>query len=1166
MRWIKYAFAGLASLIGLCILALAFVLLTFGEEDYRRLAARVVEHFTGYPVSCDGPFRLAISSMPSLSAESIRFDTKNGRLPPVRSIGKFSVRIDLSKLILGTLVVKELQAEDAVMAVLINEPAESDRDPNDGPISSEDIDLPVFESVRLRYIRLDVIDAAADRTIDIRLRRFALDDVGDAGPMFVSGVGTIAGQAFDIDGRMGALAAMSRGEKPYPVDYRINIAGVSLSVAGSFADFPEAEGMNLRISGEAAELADLFELLRIEAPPLGRLKFDASFVDDLTAPRMPYFSISLSGKPQIQFTANGTVANVLTGEGANIDFAGSCAIPHLLRMIKPESLTGLNLLRLSGSLQESGGVLAIEKLKMEAVSDKGAAVSAAGRIDLGEDVTALGLKNLDLELKAFYPTSEVLKPLLFDRLPEVGPVIAGGRLTGRPESVLLENFTIEGGKGPLRILSKGRITGKIEGKRLIATDINLSNTIKSRTTAILAQAYGAHLPELGAVSADYRLRGSLDRFRIEELILTTETAQDFKTAFIGSIIFDREKDKGLIGKLNIRAQVTAPDVQAAADPFGIGNFPDLKQLQANALISGTTMAPILKNIDLSAGDPETIQIRFTGDLGKIPVSKRRVFAGVDMTATIVAGSTETVSSRLGLRLPELGSLQLKARIKDHKGDVNVETFELSNGTEEKSPFNVSGQILHVNDPRQMRLAAAIETHSGPWVETFLSQPDGVTTPLSGELRAHGTDKGIRIEAFRFATKAGEPAKIEATGTIEDLPNSPWIDLRVNAGILDFPAFGSIIGVAMPELAPVAISGRIGGRIPDMVFDGQIHVGATVFSTNIGTAVTEGRPHINGKIAANIVDLNEIGLFSGLPPEKVLAAPEPKSGGEKPIFLNTPLLPFEVMRAFDLRFNLDADKLIGRNIIIEKLNVDVELDKGRLRIHPASLAYSAGFTEMDFSVDASGAVPVYTLKLAGEDIDVDDLLAYAHKPVILSGSLNLVTDLRSSGSSASDIAANLNGVFSMALENGQVWRMVNLMTKDVSDMLLTAADSRTYTDMRCLIGKIDFEEGVGTIDILYMDAPKIRAKGAGQINLADETLDVVINPQRKASLFKRRSAVRIKGPLANPSAFSLPLAEAAELYGTIVLPFVFLPARALGYLFSLLTNDAETTPCLIEAKK
>jgi uncharacterized protein involved in outer membrane biogenesis len=369
---------------------------------------------------------------------------------------------------------------------------------------------------------------------------------------------------------------------------------------------------------------------------------------------------------------------------------------------------------------------------------------------------------------------------------------------------------------------------------------------------------------------------------------------------------------------------------------------------------------------------------------------------------------------------------------------------------------------------------------------------------------------------------------------------------------------------MPGLAPVTVGGKIVGKIPNMVFDGKIHVGECVFSARIGSVVTEGRPLISGKIAAKTVDLNEIGLFAGLPPDEVLSVPDQESGVKKTIFLGTPVIPFEAMRAFDLKLNLDADKLVGRNITIEKLDIDVELENGRLRVHPASLAYAAGFTEMDFSVDASSAVPVYAIKIAGEDIDVDDLLAYSHKPIILSGSLNLVADLQSSGESARDIAANLNGSVSMALENGQIWRMVNLLAKDAFDILLTAADNRTYTDMRCLIGKVDFEKGVGTIDILHMDSPKIRAKGAGQINLADETLEVVINPQRKASLIKRRSAVRIGGSLANPSASSMPLVEAAELYGTVVLPFVFLPARALGYLFSLLTNDAETTPCLVEA--
>jgi hypothetical protein len=219
-------------------------------------------------------------------------------------------------------------------------------------------------------------------------------------------------------------------------------------------------------------------------------------------------------------------------------------------------------------------------------------------------------------------------------------------------------------------------------------------------------------------------------------------------------------------------------------------------------------------------------------------------------------------------------------------------------------------------------------------------------------------------------------------------------------------------------------------------------------------------------------LNEIGIFRGVSPEEAVAAPKQVPAGVKRLFSNTPLLPFEALRDVDFTLNLNADKLVGRNITIEKLDIDARLKNGRLHINPARLAYSAGFTEMDFSLDASGEVPRFALKIAGEDIDVDDVLAYAHEPVILSGSLNL----------------------------------------------------------------------------------------------ADETLDVVINPQRKRAFFNRRSAVRINGSLRNPSAFTMPLAEAAEVYGTIVMPFVFLPLRALGNLWHLLTKDTEQTPCdLVEIK-
>jgi uncharacterized protein involved in outer membrane biogenesis len=357
-----------------------------------------------------------------------------------------------------------------------------------------------------------------------------------------------------------------------------------------------------------------------------------------------------------------------------------------------------------------------------------------------------------------------------------------------------------------------------------------------------------------------------------------------------------------------------------------------------------------------------------------------------------------------------------------------------------------------------------------------------------------------------------------------------------------------------------------GDVPNLAFEGEVLVGDTAFASRLRTTVGAGRPHISGEIRAGTVDLNEMGLIPGVPPEEALAASQPTAPSGKALFDKEPLLPFAALRAADVTLQLDIDKLVGRNIAIEQLDVEVHLENGRLRIQPAHMAYATGATDMSFSVDASGAVPTFALTFSGEDMDVDDLLAYAREPIVLSGSLNVAADLQSRGVSTHEIAANLTGTISLALENGRIWRVIDLFSKDVFDMLLTAADTRTYTDMHCLLSHVSFEKGTGTVDMLYMDSPKIRAKGAGTFHLADETMDMVVNPEHKGRLFRKRSAVRIKGAMTNPSVSSMPLAEAAELYGTIMLPVVFLPLRGMEYLVSMLTGDAEPTPCVMESSE
>jgi len=333
MRWIKYILLAMTGLAVLFLLLVAIVMVTFDNDDYRRLAIRGVNYFTGYTMTIEGPFALRFLPEPSVSAEAVQLVSEAGNAaPPVTRIGKVRIRIAPWPLLRGALVVRELLVDDASMAVTIGEKGQPGAHRSAYRGKPLDITLPILESVRLHNIALDVIDYSAHRTIEVRLLQFDIDDVRDSGPLFVEGKGTLSGNEFQIEGQLGALPKIFNGAEPYPVTLAIHTAGLRVSVSGTVQDFLEGEGLALRLSGQADDLSNLFKLLKIEAPPLGELKLEALVTRDMAAPRVSALSVGLSGDTSLEFTARGAIDNAISAAGANIQFDGSCADPRVFRL------------------------------------------------------------------------------------------------------------------------------------------------------------------------------------------------------------------------------------------------------------------------------------------------------------------------------------------------------------------------------------------------------------------------------------------------------------------------------------------------------------------------------------------------------------------------------------------------------------------------------------------------------------------------------------------------------------------------------------------------------------------------------------------------------------------------------------------------------------------
>ncbi len=968
MRWIKYTLLVSGGLAVLCLVLIGIALVTFDNDDYRRLVIRGVTNFTGYSITIDGPFTLELSLAPTLSAEAIRFQPgPDETLPPVSEIGKFKIRIALWRLLTGMLVIKELLAEDVVMAVIIEKEAEPEDRNSPARNIPPDIEIPIMENVRLRNIHLDLIDQAADRTVEIRLGQFDLDDINDTGPLFVKGQGSVNGNGFKLDGKLGALSAIFKGAQSYPVSLNMSTTGFNLS-------------------------------------------------------------------------ASGTIENLLTGEGANIRFSGSCTNPNILKMVFPEYLPELNQIRLAGEVRDAGGTLAVKNLKVNAAAEQGLELTANGRLDLNEISRVPTITHTAINIALSMPTTELLKPYTIDSLPEMGPLTARARLTGPLERLSLEDIVVEAGvSGPLRLQVKGSI---------------------------------GHVP----LSGDQPLS----------------------------------------------------DVTVDASFFAVSTI---------RLSTVTTLG----------------MMKVSGDIRRIGLANGKPLEGVEVSLSARAPQLGAIPGLEDLDLPDLGPSQIKANISDRGGSLDVETFDIRSGKGEKTFLHIQGKIRRIDDLKQMRLQANLETASQPWIEKYLQRRPADNYPLVGAITITGTDDGLRIEEFRLGT-ADERLALQARGKLSRLSASPEIDLQLTASASDPPALGSIVYVSLPPLGPLVINGRINGGRKNFAFKGKTRMGDTTFAAQ--------RPRIVARFAAAVVNLEDMGIYPEAPTETSVAASQPNSQKSERLFDDTPL-SLEDLKTVDLEIVLDAAKLVGRNSTISNLNLCIRLENGRLHIYPASLIYAAGSTSFEVLIDASEPTPEFILKITGEDIDIENVLAHVHRPQTLSGAFNLVLNLQSAGRSAREIASNLKGEFSAALENGRIKRIVDFLSADAFDLVFGVANRKTYTDLQCLFSKIQFEKGVGTIENLFMDTPTTWAGGAGNINLADESIDLVVNSVKKKRLIKKGSALQIKGSLAKPAIQKLSRKDAYRIYGNILMPYVYLPSRAIGKLMYLIKKDNDATGCVFE---
>jgi len=92
------------------------------------------------------------------------------------------------------------------------------------------------------------------------------------------------------------------------------------------------------------------------------------------------------------------------------------------------------------------------------------------------------------------------------------------------------------------------------------------------------------------------------------------------------------------------------------------------------------------------------------------------------------------------------------------------------------------------------------------------------------------------------------------------------------------------------------------------------------------------------------------------------------------------------------------------------------------------------------------------------------------------------------------------------------------------------------------------------ETIIADGPLLSIAGQIDMDLGEETLDIVLLPRQKKRMFSSATPVKIQGPMRNPKVSAIPAKAAMTEIGTMTLfSSVFIPLRLGEKIWQLMSD-------------
>ena len=430
--------------------------------------------------------------------------------------------------------------------------------------------------------------------------------------------------------------------------------------------------------------------------------------------------------------------------------------------------------------------------------------------------------------------------------------------------------------------------------------------------------------------------------------------------------------------------------------------------------------------------------------------------------------------------------------------------------------------------------------SGKWQDTIFAANGrtGSVLALSRDVKASFP---IEVDA-----KSGK-TQLRAKGVVDNLQEFAGLNASFDLQGRNLEELYKLTGVVLPSTPAYKLQGQLSKQ--DEVWTvSQLRgvLGNSDVSGDMRFDTSAAMPLLTGKIQSKILDFADLLPVIGLPARTSAAVSTAKikaraataatatksastvSGSvrqdekvtEKSRVLPTATLDFARLKSMNADVTYSAaDVRHAVQLPIDKGRIHIRLNQGILQLDPLVIGVAGGSLAGQIKIDVNVLPAAFDTRFDLRAVALNQLFPTIQLTKSGLGKISGQVALKGRGNSMAQMLGSASGDVAVLMGKGEISNiLLEYIGLDGGEIIKFLLRGDRNVTLRCAAAAFDVSQGLMSSKVIVLDTTDTVINGQGKINLANETLDIDLNPVPKdKSILSLRSPLKISGTFAAPSA-------------------------------------------------